>query len=555
MSGDAQREREQTHTTRYLEIIAALRRHGLGFAADMLGLSSRRAGRGSLTSDGESAGATAAAAHLRAVLEELGPTFIKLGQLLSTREDLLPPVFITELAKLQDGAPPVPTDATRSVVRDELGADADTVFASFDDAPLASASIGQAHTATLADGTAVVVKVRKPGAVARVRTDVEILKNLARRAEQTWQFAHDVDVIGIVDEFATTITAELDYLQEGTSAERFAENFADDESVVIPQVFWEHTTSRVLTLERMSGINVSDAGALDDAGIDRHLVAASGADAILRMIFRDGFFHADLHPGNLFIRTDNTIALIDFGMVGTISDKMREHIGRLFIAMVERDADALAGALIDISTRTVRDRVALRDELRPFLARYPLSSVRKTQFARMITDLFTILRGNQVRLPRELVLLFKTLMQVESLAVQLDPDFDLGEALAPYAARIQWERLRPSTVLRRVATATADFGEAALRLPSIARRLAEASDSGLEVHLRAAELDPLMGRAEKIANRLVTGMIGAALITGIGGLVSSEKRWRSWEGTMLGAGLGAIGAIGAYLALTARRRR
>ena len=557
MNGDEQDPPGLTHAGRYLQIGSALRRHGFGFVLGLLGLDRMVPGGWGATADALSRVTTESPAHLRAALEELGPTFIKLGQLLSTRSDLLPPAFVAELAKLQDDAPPVPADVIRDVIRAELGAAPEEIFASFDDRPLASASIGQAHAATLGDGTPVVVKVRRPDAVALVHTDLEILQNLATRATRTWEFARDVDAIGIVDEFVETIRAELDYLEEGRNAERFARNFEDDASVAIPRVFWEQTTSRVLTLERMGGINV----AILTPSMKPKWTASSspdrGADIVLKMIFEDCFFHADLHPGNLFIHDDGTIALIDFGMVGVIGKELRGHLSRLFIAMVRGDAELLTSALIDVSvTGASVDRMMLRDDLRPFVSRYQLRSVRQTPFARMTADLFAILRTNRVRLPREMMLLFKALLLIEALAMRLDPDFRLGEALEPYAERLAWERLRASTLARRLARASIDVGELALDLPGIVRRLVDAADTtGIQVHLRAAELEPLVGRAERIGNRLVAGMIGAALISGIGGLVSSDRRWGSWRGTMVGTGLGAIGALGTYLTWTARHRR
>ncbi|MGW9184485.1 ABC1 kinase family protein [Agromyces sp. NPDC055661] len=548
---------EQTHAARYLQIASAFRRHGLGLVVGLLGLERVLSAGPGGAADAAKRASAESPAHLRAALEELGPTFIKLGQLLSTRSDLLPPSFITELAKLQDAAPPVPVDEIRAVIRTELGADPEAIFAAFENRPMASASIGQAHAATLADGTPVVVKVRRPGAVLQVQVDLEILQNLAARAQRTWEFARDIDAVGIVAEFAETIRAELDYLQEARNAERFARDFEDDDGVVIPRISWEHTTSRVLTLERMSGMNVADTAALDEAGVDRDLVARRGAEIVLKMIFEDRFFHADLHPGNLFIRADGTIALIDFGMVGVIGEDLRGQLARLFIAMVRGDADLLTSALIEVTVGTGSvDRVMLRNDLRPFVSRYRLRSVRQTPFARMMADLFAILRSNRVRLPRELVLLFKALLLIEALATRLDPDFRLGESLEPYAERLSWERLRASAIARRLGRASIDAGELAFDLPSIVRRLVDVADTGgIQLHLRAAELDPLVGRAERIGNRLVAGMLGAALISGIGGLVAGGRRWRGWEGTMMGAGLGAVGAVGTYLAWTSRRRR
>ncbi|MBM7502809.1 ABC1 kinase family protein [Agromyces aurantiacus] len=545
---------ETRHTARYREIATVLRRHSFGFLAGLVAGGRINPFR---RNGSEPAGeAEASPEHVRRALEELGPTFIKFGQLLSTRPDLVPPAFADELAKLQDAAPPVPTEQIRAVIRRELGAEPEELFATFEDAPLASASIGQAHTATLHDGTPVVVKVRRPGAVAQVQEDLEILRNLAVRASRTWSIARDYDAPGIAEEFAQTLRAELDYLQEGRNAERFAADFDDDPDLVIPRVFWEYTTSRVLTLERMSGMNVGDSAALDAAGVDRKRIARKGADIVLKMTFEDRFFHADLHPGNLFIHADGTIALIDFGMVGVIGEELRGYLSGLFVSLVRSDADLLGASLVAMSPGSGGvDREALRDDLAVFLSRYRLHSLRETPFARMIAELFAILRIHRLRLPREMALLFKALLLIESLALKLDPEFRLGESLEPYAQRLARERLSAAALARRIARATADLGELALDMPGALRRLLDHAESGgVQVHLRAAELEPLMGRAERIGNRLVAGMITAALISGIGGLVSSERRWRSWEGTMLGTGLGVLGSLGAYLAWTTRRK-
>lgn len=546
---------DTTHNARYREIAAVLRRHSLGFLGGLIGLDRllpfrHRAAGASGAETNESP------AHLRSALEELGPTFIKLGQVLSTRPDLLPPAYIDELIKLQDAAPPVPVDLIRDVVRRELGGEPEDLFASFENEALASASIGQVHLATLKDGTPVVVKVRRPGAVAQVQQDVEIVQNLAMRASRTWELAREYDAAGLADEFAKTIRDELDYLQEGRNAERFAENFQDEPDVVIPRVFWEFTTSRVLTLERMHGANVSDATALDTAGVDRKEVASRGADMVLKMTFEDRFFHADLHPGNLFIHDDGTIALIDFGMVGVVEEELRDHLSNLFIALARSDHNLLASALVGVSVSAPYvDRDVLSEDLRVFLSHYRLRSLRETPFARVASEMFGILRDSHLRLPREMALLFKALLQIEGIAVKLDPDFRLAEALEPYAQRLTRERTSALVFARRLARASVDMGELALDVPGVLRRVIDQVDTtGLQVHLRAAELDPIVGRVERIGNRLVAGMIGAAFISGIGNVVSRERKWRSWEGAMVGTGLGVLSATGAYLAWTARRR-
>ncbi len=269
--------------------------------------------------------------HLRLALEELGPTYIKLGQVLSTRPDLLPDNYRQELVALQDDAKPVAATQISEVIHCELGGPPSEVFASFELKPLASASLGQAHAATLRDGTEVVVKVRRPHVVEQVAEDLETLRNLAARASRRSDLAADYDLVGIAEEFAHTLRAELDYLQEGRNAERFAANFLNDPTVRVPRIYWETTTSRVLTLERMHGIKVNDVAALDAAGIDRAALASRAARIATQMIFQDGFFHADPHPGNLFVENDGGIALIDFGMVGEVDEQLRDRLGALLL--------------------------------------------------------------------------------------------------------------------------------------------------------------------------------------------------------------------------------
>jgi ubiquinone biosynthesis protein len=258
--------------------------------------------------------------NLRAAMEELGPTFIKLGQLLSTRGDLLPPRYRAELAKLQDGAPPVPTSLIQHTIEQELGAGA---FASVDLEPLASASIGQAHAARLHDGTEVVVKIRRPGAREQIEQDLWILEHSAAQASRHLHRRAQVDWVGLAEEFARILRAELDYELEGRNAERFAANFADDQQVQIPRVYWETTTADVITLERMRGIKVTDLDALDRSGVDRRALAQLATRTMAKMVFEDGFFHGDPHPGNFFVQPEGRIAIIDFGMVGALDDRLR----------------------------------------------------------------------------------------------------------------------------------------------------------------------------------------------------------------------------------------
>ncbi|WP_455133716.1 ABC1 kinase family protein [Microbacterium aurum] len=320
-------------SSRYRQIGAVLRRHGLGVLAGVLGLGGLVPFHRGALGHARQEDPYTNPEHVRVALEELGPTFVKLGQILSTRHDLLPAAWVAEFAKLQDDVAAAPWEGIRDVLREELGADPEHVFAQFDPVPLAAASIGQAYAATLHDGTEVVVKVRRPGVVAQVHEDLDILRNLADRADRRWDAIRQYDLPGLVEEFSRTLRAELDYLQEARNAERFAQEFAHAARVRIPRVHGETTTSRVLTLERMSGVRIDDLEGLDAAGIDRVALARLGADIVLTMVFDNRFFHADPHPGNMFVQPDGALALIDFGMVGgahrTDHGRPRRHRARL----------------------------------------------------------------------------------------------------------------------------------------------------------------------------------------------------------------------------------
>ena len=496
--------------------------------------------------------------HVRLALEELGTTFVKLGQVLSTRPDLLGPEYQAQLAKLQDEAPPVPAEAIQAVVAEELEGGVDDAFAAFDLEPLAAASIGQAHAATLQDGTEVVVKIRRPGVVDQVQQDLELLQNLAARAGRRWDAAAGYDLVGLAEEFARTLRAELDYLQEGRNAERFAANFAKDPEVQIPRVFWDTTTSRVLTLERIRGIKVNDLPALDATGIDRQALAERATRITAQMVFEDGFFHADPHPGNFFIQPGGRIGIIDFGMVGTVDERLRDRLGRLLIALAREDPDRVAAALLalGVSTGPVSRR-RLRDDVAEFLARYSGRALGDIPLGPAIGDVLGVVRRHHLRLPRDLALLLKTLVMDEGMAVQLDPEFRLGNVLGPYAQRLMAAQLSPSAVARRLGQAGIDVAQLTGELPEQLHRLLGVLEAGgVEVHLRAEELEPLVARVERLGNRLVAGALAAACIEGIAELMTADpSRWRGRPRPLIAFGVGA-GTLAAYAAWgTGRGRR
>ncbi|WP_341395770.1 ABC1 kinase family protein [Arthrobacter sp. G119Y2] len=548
----------KSHLDRYKQMAEILYRNGLGYLVAASGLEARIPFRRKAQPGDRPEQRASSPEYLRRALEELGPTFVKLGQLLSTRQDLLPPKYQQELAKLQDHAEPVPWEQIQRVLREALGEQVLSRFTSFDTTPLASASIGQVYGARLPGNRDVVVKIRRPGIDEEVNEDLDILQGLAGYAGRHWEAARDYDVPGLMDEFAETLRSELDYTQEARNARRFALNFEDNPAVRIPAVFDDFSTSTVLTQERLYGLKVTDTAALDAAGIDRKALAVTAADAEMKMVFDDGFFHADPHPGNIFVEPGGLIGLIDFGMVGEIDDKFRTQLSALFVAVIRKDPDRMASALVRMCARTRRvDRLKLRLDLQQLIRLYEGRTLGNAPVGRIINGALGIIRSHHLQLPREMALLLRMLIMTEGMGEVLDPDFSMGSTLAPYARRMAVHQLNPVAVARRLGQVGAETLELGAELPDQLRRLLNTLDfEGLEVHLRAEELAPLVERLERVGNRMVAAIFAAAFIRGVGELTLGDTdRWKGWQAPLMTAGLASTGALGGYLAWTARRQR
>jgi ubiquinone biosynthesis protein len=512
------------------QIAEVLGRYELSHLADVLGLERLVSAADGLIRR-ESPEAHTEPENLRLALEELGPTFIKLGQLLSARADLLSPGYRAEMSKLQDAAPAVPSEVVKDIVERELHAPADRAFATFEAVPLACASVGQAHTATLHDGTDVVVKVRRPNVVEDMEQDLEIIQNLAARASRHSKTAARYDVVGLAGEFVYTLRAQLDYLQEARNAERFSANFPADPSVQIPRVFPDLTTSRVITLERIRGMKITDVTALDEAGLDRHALADRTALIVAKMIFEDGFFHADPHPGNFFIEPTGRVGIIDFGMVGTLDDRLREQLSRLLNGFLRQDPGRLADALLAHGTSTGEvDRARLREDLANLLARQSGRSIDEISLRSAFGEILDIVRRHRLRVPRDLSLLLTMLIIAEGVVADVDPKFRFAEALAPYARRHLLSGLTAADVRRRLEQFGIDLTELTAELPTRLNRISEAIETGgLEIHLRTDEMDALLARVERLGNRVAASVLTAALIDGVVQLATWRRRHRRWS--------------------------
>ncbi|MCX8066667.1 MAG: AarF/ABC1/UbiB kinase family protein [Anaerolineae bacterium] len=505
------------HLRRFQQIAQVLIRHGFGELVDLLGAApvfplARFRRRRPVLGPPQ---------RLRMALEELGPTFVKLGQVLSTRPDLLPPEYIAELARLQDTVPPVPWDEIRPLLERELGKPLESVFATIDPVPLAAASLAQVHPAILRDGSRVVVKVQRPNVEAVIRVDLDILADVAQLLQTRTPLGELYDLPAMVEDFAATLRAELDFYREGHNADRFRANFADEPYLYIPRICWDCTTRRVLVMERIHGIKIDDIQALDAAGDDRYRIGLHAARMIIKEVLEDGFFHADPHPGNFVVMPGEVIGAMDFGMVGYLSRRTRTDLIRLYIAAVQMDEEAIVDQLVRMGAvgGTV-DRRGLQHDLARFLRKYqglPLKAIRARE---VMEEAMPIAFRHHLRLPPELWLLGKTLAMMEGVGLKLVPDFDIFAVSRPYVQRFLREMVLPSTWAPSLLRDLDEWGHLFGLLPRVGAQLLTQAERGeLEVTLRHRGLEQALARLDRLANRLSLSVLLAALIVGLALLI------------------------------------
>lgn len=544
---------------RFFQILEVLSKHGFGFALAGLKPEWRAPLEKVRLVDPDAI--RPQPVHLRLALEELGPTFVKLGQLASTRPDVLPREYARELARLQDASPPIAPERIRDLLAQEPDSSAEEILQHIDPVPLATGSIGQAHVADYRS-MPVVVKIRRPEIVDIVNRDLEILRELAVLLTRYWPGVGAQDLTSLVDEFAASMRDELDYLAEARSTERMRSCFTGHPSLIIPEVVWEATSTRIITTERMSGMKIHDLAALDAAGIDRHELAVTATQALCAMIFEHGFFHADPHPGNLFVQPDGSIAMIDFGMVGSLSEEFRDSLVTMLIGVTQGSTRRAASGLLALTERSDEelDRVKLDRDVEAMIRRYanrPLSEVR---ISALISDLVSTLRRHRLRLPRESALFLRMVITAEAIGTGLDPEFDLIAVIRPYAQRFVMRRLSPEALLGRVRDLVQDALEMGSEAPEVLSRVMSVLErGGFDVHLRADELEPLLNRGERIGHQVIAGAVIAATVNGLAHVVASDaQRYRRLHLPLMLGGTGTVGALATYLAVssaTPRARR
>ncbi len=464
------------------------------------------------------------AVRVRLAIEELGPTFIKMGQILSTRPDLVPVDFIRELARLQDEVPAFSIAEVRRIVHKETGASIDELFDDFESIPLASASIGQVHRARLKEGDAVAVKIQRPKIHRIVEVDLEIMLHLATLAERHIEELAHHRPVKIVEEFARSIEKEMDYRLEATSMERVARAFLHDETVYIPKVYREITTQRVLTTEFVEGVKVSMLDQLDQNGFDRRLITRRGADILLTQIFDHGFFHADPHPGNLFVMPGNVICLLDFGMMGAVDRNTREAFVELVDAVVRRDEQRTTRVLLKLTLWDDEpDLRRLGKDVADFMGQHLYKPLKDIEIGRLLQHMLELVAQHQLRIPPELFLMLKALSTVEGVGVALDPQFDMIAHAEPFIRRVKLSRFAPKRLAGDAMSIAAQYMDFIEEFPKdlleITRNIRQKKFTFM---LELKNMENMLSTHDQISNRISFSIIIAALIIGSALIVISK---------------------------------
>ncbi|MEA1933393.1 MAG: AarF/ABC1/UbiB kinase family protein [Thermodesulfobacteriota bacterium] len=551
--------RTYRHMQRYRQILTILFKYGFGDLIETLKIEQYMEIGWHLVSRKrrETIESLSRAVRVRMALEELGPTFVKMGQILSTRPDLLPAEFIRELPKLQDEVSPFPLSEAREIIEKELRKPVEQIFSHFEEHPLAAASIGQVHRARTLDGQDVVVKVQRPGIQQTIQVDLEIMLHLAGLMEkhlEGWDIQRPTK---IVKEFADTLEKELDYTLEAAYMERFARQFENEPTVYVPKVFHEYSTSRVLTMEYISGVKASDIDRLEEEGLDRSTIARQGFDLILKQIFVHGFFHADPHPGNIFVLADNILCYIDFGMMGRINLKSREDFADLILSIAQRNEVKATDALLKLMVSEEEpDYHSLERDVARFMDQHCYRSLKEIELGKLLHQLIEMMARHRLSIPQDLFLMTKALSTVEGIGRVLDPDFDVIKQAGPFVRQIQLNRFRPRRIARDMADSGTDLFKLFKEIPGEFREILKMVRKGkVKIEFEHKGLEPMYSANDRISNRLSFAIVLASLIIGSALIVLSGIPPKWYGIPVIGlAGFLFAGMMGFWLLVSIMKR-
>ena len=516
--------RTYRHVQRYREIAAVLLKHGFGDLAGGLELHRYlRFGRWRTTRASEPARPTRPE-RVRLVLEELGPSFVKLGQLLSTRSDVFPDALIRELVKLQDSVPPFAGETALKTVSDALGQPIAALFREFDTAPFASASIAQVHRAVTTEGDSVAVKVRRPHIRSVMETDLEIMAHLAKLAEKLIEDAHVLEPVKIVGEFSRIVRRELDFAAEASHMERFAACFQGDERIKVPAVYRRLTAEPVLTMEYVSGTKVSLVSGLESPGLDPAVVAQRGAALMFEQVFSHGFYHADPHPGNILVLPGNVICFLDYGMVGVLTVRYREHLGNLILGLVNRDEQQIATAVYRFSGhRQFERRERLEADIANLVECQLYRALRDIRVGEVLNELTRILVEHDIRMPPDFFVLTKAITTIEGVGRSLCPDLDVMKHAEPLVRKLLREKMSPKAIAADMVVAALELRSLVRELPGEFREILTLVKRGeLGARLEHRGVEGFARQHEEASNRLAFAIVLAALVVGSSLMVLSD---------------------------------
>ncbi|GAB6155162.1 AarF/ABC1/UbiB kinase family protein [Desulfosporosinus burensis] len=509
------------HIKRYRDVAKVLARHGFGYVVEEMGLLHMLSLPKRLFTDTEEIDRLSMGERIRQVIEELGPTYVKIGQIASTRADIIPEDILQELESLQDNVPSFSFEEVARIIEQELGSPIEVIFSSFDEKAIAAASIGQVHRAQLRTGERVAVKVQRPHIKALIETDLEILLDLATLAEHRMPKMERLQLREVVEEFSKSLRNELDYTIEARNAEKIAKQFKEDRTVHIPSIYWDYSTRTVLTMEFVEGLKLNQFEMIEKQGFDRKAVSEQLVRALFHQVLIEGFFHADPHPGNIFLLSDGTISLIDFGMVGRLTKDMKHNFASMVIAMMRQNTESLIQAVLRIGI--VPDEVNLPllthevDELREKYLDVPMSQI---SLGEAISDLFKVAFRHRIRIPSDFTLLAKCLLILEGIVEKLDPELSIFDMAEPFGLQLLKERYRPSTIAGRLWHNISDYGDLLVSLPKQMKDLMRDLLRG-RIHLEVSvpELDSFLRKLDRISNRISFSIVLLSFSIVMAGLI------------------------------------
>jgi len=551
--------RTYRHLARYRQILTVFFKYGFGDLIELLKIeqyieiglqliSKNRRNRLEKLSRAE---------RVRMACEELGPTYIKFGQILSTRPDLVPVDFIKELSKLQDSVPSSPFSEVSRIIESELGAPPEAIFDYFEKTPIASASIGQVYRATLKDGEAVAVKVQRPGIRKIIEVDLEIMLHLATLMERHVEEMSLHQPVKIVEEFARTLEKEIDYTIEATNMERIAHNFLNDLTIYVPKVFRDTTTESILTTEFVEGIKVSEIDRLEEAGLDTKLITVRGADIVLKQIIKHGFFHADPHPGNIFVLPNNVICLLDFGMTGSIDRRTREDFIDLAESVVNRNESRAAQVLLKLTYRDEDPDIRLLEkDVADFMGRHLHKSLKDIKIGKLLNNLLELAFQHRLRIPPDIFLMLKAFSTIEGVGLMLDPDFDMIQQAVPFIKEVKLARMSPQRITGDIFRLAIELFQFVENFPkdilSITRLIKQQK---LSLNLEYKGLDKMLSTYDQISNRISFSIIIAALIIGSALVIMSKVPPLFYDISLIGIiGFLAAAIMGIWLLVAILRK-